>query len=161
MAVWYSLWPFGIFFTILVRLDQAKSGNPAPGLFPTYVRTAAIFFRKQILSEKRTCQQITPDRLTHHDSSAGRPDEFVKKSPKCSSTHFFLKNNLLSFTVNKSSPIIWATSVIFKRLSKVNNHPIGEKSPNLVTLQLRPHTVSLPLLSTEDTTLRVFWLLIH
>jgi hypothetical protein len=26
------------------------------------------------------------------------------------------------------------TSVIFKYLSKINNHPLGEKSPNLVTL---------------------------
>jgi hypothetical protein len=29
---------------------------------------------------------------------------------------------------------MWATSVIFRKLAKENNHPLGEKSPNLVTL---------------------------
>jgi hypothetical protein len=29
---------------------------------------------------------------------------------------------------------MWATSVIFNELSRVNNHPSGEFSPNLVTL---------------------------
>jgi hypothetical protein len=29
---------------------------------------------------------------------------------------------------------MWATSVIFKKLPKVNNHLLGENSPNLVTL---------------------------
>jgi hypothetical protein len=28
MAVWYSLWSFGIFFPVLVWLQQEKSGNP-------------------------------------------------------------------------------------------------------------------------------------
>jgi hypothetical protein len=28
---------------------------------------------------------------------------------------------------------MWATSVIFVKLSKANNHPMGENSPNLVT----------------------------
>jgi hypothetical protein len=36
--------------------------------------------------------------------------------------------------VGKSGPTIWASFVIFKKLPKVNTHPIGEKSPNLVTL---------------------------
>jgi hypothetical protein len=31
---------------------------------------------------------------------------------------------------------MWATSVIFKKLPKVNNHPLGENSSNLVTLML-------------------------
>jgi hypothetical protein len=34
----------------------------------------------------------------------------------------------------KSSPKMWVTSVIFKKLPKVNNYPLGENSPNLVTL---------------------------
>jgi hypothetical protein len=34
----------------------------------------------------------------------------------------------------KSSPEMCATLVIFKPLSKVNNHPLGENSPNLVIL---------------------------
>jgi hypothetical protein len=29
---------------------------------------------------------------------------------------------------------MWATSIIFKKLPKVNNHLLGENSPNLVTL---------------------------
>jgi hypothetical protein len=29
---------------------------------------------------------------------------------------------------------VWATSVIFKKLPKINNHPMGKISPNLVTL---------------------------
>jgi hypothetical protein len=29
---------------------------------------------------------------------------------------------------------MWATSVIFKKMLKVNNRPLGENSPNLVTL---------------------------
>jgi hypothetical protein len=29
---------------------------------------------------------------------------------------------------------MWATSVIFKKLPKANNHPLGENDPNLVTL---------------------------
>jgi hypothetical protein len=29
---------------------------------------------------------------------------------------------------------MWTTSVIFKMPVKVNNHPMGENSPNLVTL---------------------------
>jgi hypothetical protein len=39
--------------------------------------------------------------------------------------------------VAKSSPKICATSVIFKRMAKVNNRPSGENSPNLVTLLAR------------------------
>jgi hypothetical protein len=29
---------------------------------------------------------------------------------------------------------MWATSAIFRKLTKVNNHLLGENSPNLVTL---------------------------
>jgi hypothetical protein len=36
--------------------------------------------------------------------------------------------------VKKVAEKIWATSVIFKKTPKVNNRPIGENSPNLVTL---------------------------
>jgi hypothetical protein len=39
-----------------------------------------------------------------------------------------------TLTVEKSSAKIWATSVIFEKLPKVNNHPKGENSPNLDTL---------------------------
>jgi hypothetical protein len=30
---------------------------------------------------------------------------------------------------------MWATSVIFGKLPKVNNRPLGENSPNLITLE--------------------------
>jgi hypothetical protein len=36
--------------------------------------------------------------------------------------------------VEISNPIIWAISVISKKLPEVSNHPMGENSPNLVTL---------------------------
>jgi hypothetical protein len=41
--------------------------------------------------------------------------------------HFF-------FFAYKSSPDIWSTVVILKKLFKVDNCPLGENSPNLVTL---------------------------
>jgi hypothetical protein len=34
----------------------------------------------------------------------------------------------------KSSPQIRATSLLFQKIAKVNNRPLGENSPNLVTL---------------------------
>jgi hypothetical protein len=37
--------------------------------------------------------------------------------------------------VEKSTPKFWATSIIFIRLPTINNWPIGENLPNLVTLQ--------------------------
>jgi hypothetical protein len=40
----------------------------------------------------------------------------------------------VAFSEDKSSLQIWATSVIFKKLPKENNRPIGNYSPNLVTL---------------------------
>jgi hypothetical protein len=36
--------------------------------------------------------------------------------------------------VGKKKPKLLATSVIIEKLPKVNNHPLGENSPNLVTL---------------------------
>jgi hypothetical protein len=46
----------------------------------------------------------------------------------------FRQNYSITFTVVKSSPKIWATSVIFKNLPKLNKDPIGYNYPNLVTL---------------------------
>jgi hypothetical protein len=43
----------------------------------------------------------------------------------------------ITLTVEKSISKIWPTSLIYKKQPKVhnvNNHPIGENSPNLVTL---------------------------
>jgi hypothetical protein len=36
--------------------------------------------------------------------------------------------------VEKGSPKMWAASEIFIKIPKVNNHPLGANSPNLVTL---------------------------
>jgi hypothetical protein len=35
---------------------------------------------------------------------------------------------------DKNQPKIWASSLIFVKLPKENNHPRGKNSPNLVTL---------------------------
>jgi hypothetical protein len=40
----------------------------------------------------------------------------------------------LLYQWNKSSPKLWASSVIFKKLPKEHNQPMGENSPNLVTM---------------------------
>jgi hypothetical protein len=42
--------------------------------------------------------------------------------------------------VEKSSPRIFATSVIFNQLAKVNNRPMGKNTSNLVTLVARAAT---------------------
>jgi hypothetical protein len=46
-----------------------------------------------------------------------------------------------SLNRGKGTPIMWATSVIFKKLLRVNNHPLGENSPNpvpLITWNMQP-----------------------
>jgi hypothetical protein len=62
----------------------------------------------------------------------------LQNRQKCSLPEFLSKliHNFLihNFKRGKSSPKMWATSESFKKLPKVNNDPIGEKSPNLVTL---------------------------
>jgi hypothetical protein len=47
----------------------------------------------------------------------------------------FCQTHKLTFSVEKSSPKIWALSVFFNN-APVNYHPIGENSPNLVTLRI-------------------------
>jgi hypothetical protein len=47
---------------------------------------------------------------------------------------FFQNFNIGDTTVEKSSPKVWATSVIFKTSAQSAQSPTGEKSPNLVTL---------------------------
>jgi hypothetical protein len=58
---------------------------------------------------------------------------FLKISLKTCPSLFY-QNNDINFTVVNSSPQVCATSVILNNLPKVKNHPIGEKSPDLVTL---------------------------
>jgi hypothetical protein len=44
----------------------------------------------------------------------------------------FCQNEYITGTVEKSSPRIYATSVVFNKLAKENNRPVGETSPTLV-----------------------------
>jgi hypothetical protein len=46
----------------------------------------------------------------------------------------FCQSQHIIYNFGKSSTKIWTTFVIFEKLSKVNNRPLGENSPNLVTL---------------------------
>jgi hypothetical protein len=39
--------------------------------------------------------------------------------------------------MEKSSPKMWPTFLNFQKQPKVNNHPLGENSPNLVTLIMK------------------------
>jgi hypothetical protein len=48
----------------------------------------------------------------------------------------FCQNLYITGAVEKRSPDTRVTSVIFKPLPKENNHPLGEFSPNLVTLYM-------------------------
>jgi hypothetical protein len=47
---------------------------------------------------------------------------------------FFVKNNYLTFAPEISCPKLLASSVVSKKLPKVNNCLIGKNSANLVTL---------------------------
>jgi hypothetical protein len=49
---------------------------------------------------------------------------------------FLVKINRCIPPWEKSSTIICANSVIFTKLPGVNSHPLGENSPNLVTLKV-------------------------
>jgi hypothetical protein len=65
---------------------------------------------------------------------AGWPDEFAKKIARNVAEHIFVQNYVMYFFREKSGPKVWATSVIFKELSKVNNYPLCENSANMVTM---------------------------
>jgi hypothetical protein len=58
----------------------------------------------------------------------------VKKIAQSAAQLIFVKIISSSFPWVKRTPIMRATSVIKKKLPKVNNHPIDENSANLVTL---------------------------
>jgi hypothetical protein len=74
---------------------------------------------------------------TWFESEAGWPFEFVKNSPKMEANPFFLvKINTSSIcTLVKNCPKLWSISVIFLKTAKENHRPLGENSPNLVTLE--------------------------
>jgi hypothetical protein len=51
---------------------------------------------------------------------------------------FFCQNSCITGAVDKSGPEMCATCEIFKLLPKVSSQTLGEDSPNLATLLLRP-----------------------
>jgi hypothetical protein len=71
------------------------------------------------------CRQVSQNHRatlflnSNADICPGWPDECVKKSPNMLYNPFLGEN--------------WANFVIFPKLPKANNHPIGENSPNLIT----------------------------
>jgi hypothetical protein len=76
----------------------------------------------------------------------------VKKLPLWPNPHF-IKINTKTCIVEKSSPRLCATSVIFENLPKENDRLIGENSPYLVALDLtdlRHVCTPLKALSPED-----------
>jgi hypothetical protein len=50
----------------------------------------------------------------------------------------FLSKLMHNFYREKNGQNIWASCVIFNKLSKVKNDPISENSPNLITLFAGP-----------------------
>jgi hypothetical protein len=58
----------------------------------------------------------------------------VKKIAQNVAQRIFCPNLCTTFTIEKRSLKICAISVIFITLAKVNNDPLGQNSPNLVTL---------------------------
>jgi hypothetical protein len=61
-------------------------------------------------------------------------------------------NTFIIYTLGKSGTKIWATSVFFQKLPKVNNRPLGENSPNLVTLLKTDITTGANPTTSEFTT---------
>jgi hypothetical protein len=70
---------------------------------------------------------------TPFDRGRGDQMSFVEKIAQNVAQPFLSK---LTHNLNcgKKQPTMWATSVFKKTLSRVNNHPSGENSPDLVTL---------------------------
>jgi hypothetical protein len=58
-----------------------------------------------------------------------------KNRPKCSQTQFLVKVYAYPLPWKQSRTKVWAISVIFIERPKVNCDPLGENTPNLVTLE--------------------------
>jgi hypothetical protein len=67
----------------------------------------------------------------------GWPDKLVKNCPTCGPTHFLSKliHNLHKSCKKVSPQNGLPAFVIVNKMSKANNHPMGQNAPNLVTLQ--------------------------
>jgi hypothetical protein len=53
---------------------------------------------------------------------------------KCSPSHFSSRNLNKTLSVEKNRPHLGYFHDFLKKLTKVDNHPTGQNSPNLVTL---------------------------
>jgi hypothetical protein len=71
-------------------------------------------------------------KLTLRARVTGRVRE--KSRPKSGPNQLLPELHTLLILREKSSAKIWAAFAIFKKLPKVNTRPLGENSPNLVTL---------------------------
>jgi hypothetical protein len=69
------------------------------------------------------------------ESGQGDQMRLWKFRPKCSQA-YFCQNLYVFCTKETRSTKVWATFVIFKKLPKVNNRPLGEKLHNLFALNL-------------------------
>jgi hypothetical protein len=57
----------------------------------------------------------------------------------------FLLKLIQNLYFGKNSPKLWATSVIFEKLPKDNNRPLGENSPTVATLLRTGHGSDKPM----------------
>jgi hypothetical protein len=73
-----------------------------------------------------------------NSTTIGKNGNFLEKFAKLAQNKIAqpicCQNKHITVTVEKSFPKIRSSSVIFKKLSKLNYHQVGENSPNLVTL---------------------------
>jgi hypothetical protein len=83
--------------------------------------------------KRRTCATAEEAKFDSGRTSTGRPDDLLQESPKMK-PKTFLPNLIHNCFVQKSYPTIWATFVIFVKMPKVISRPMGENSPNPVTL---------------------------
>jgi hypothetical protein len=83
-------------------------------------------FRCFLRSRCRLAQQVTENQSDQMS--------LCKISPK-TWPNTFLTKLMYNLNFGKSSFKMWATSAIIKSLPKVNNPPLGENLPNLVTLR--------------------------
>jgi hypothetical protein len=122
---------------VSVRRDERRAWSRSAAIEPSLLHssTAEIFFLLllQFFRESDKLGNAFKTALFALDQS----DQMIswKSRPKCSPTKYLSKliNNCFR---GKTGPKICLTSVIFKTLPKVNNRPIGEYLPNLVTLAL-------------------------
>jgi hypothetical protein len=94
------------------------------------------------IQEKRQFFHRKLEKIAENCAHNIDPDENVKNSSE--PCRIFVKIKCIALSVEKSSPTMWTTSIIFNKLSRVSNHQLGEKSPILVTLNSDKCNLNLP-----------------